>query len=252
MFLIVPTFEADFGEIEWWAGTDEEDVFGRIVDTKGVDDVRVYVGIDDLEEFDGYATDLWTRWSGIPINGYVVLSRDLLNTASDQYIIAVMVHELGHVLGFGTLSWYDMLENHSRDREGQETYFSGTEAHHAFDEAGGRRYRHNWVPVQNRGGGRGAHWRESILGSEIMTYGGDENEPLSAITIQALADLGYEVDPSRAEPYQVPAAAKVVAGEPRWRCGVGRIRGGQIHPPPPWPGIERLKPRRGNDLNRGA
>ena len=57
---------------------------------------------------------------------------------------------------------------------------------------------------------------------------------LSAITVAALADLGYEVDLSRADPYTLPEspllpAGKVVAaGSPPLVCGVGHVAG------PPW------------------
>ncbi len=217
----VSDWEFNTNDLEWWAGSNGERIFGHIVDSKNIDDVRVYVGMDNLEDLHGYARSLWTRWSDIPFNGYVVLSQDMLAKESDQYIIRVMIHELGHVLGFGIPSWDTLLENHSPDQD-LDTYFPGVLAHQAFDEAGGRWYRQNGVPVQNTGNGRASHWRQSTLGAEIMTPSRADG-PLSAITIQALADLGYEVDPSRAEPYQVPpqGSAKVVVAEPRWRCGVG-------------------------------
>ena len=46
--------------------------------------------------------------------------------------------------------------------------------------------------------------------SELMTPGSRE-DPLSAITIQSLADLGYSVDVTQAEPYTLPSAAKASA-----------------------------------------
>ena len=36
---------------------------------------------------------------------------------------------------------------------------------------------------------------------------------LSAITVQSLADLGYVVDVSQADPFQLPSAAKAVADQ---------------------------------------
>ena len=59
---------------------------------------------------------------------------------------------------------------------------------------------------------------------------------MSAITIQALADLGWAVDVTQADPYTLPrAAAKVaalpgdrlmghLAPQPAWSCGVGQAR----------------------------
>ena len=56
---------------------------------------------------------------------------------------------------------------------------------------------------------------------------------LSAITIQALADLGYVVDVAQADSYTLPrtaakASAKIAASsthvQPNWTCGVGEQR----------------------------
>ncbi len=48
---------------------------------------------------------------------------------------------------------------------------------------------------------------QAVLETELMTpgYNPDSSNPLSAITLQSLADMGYTVDLSQAEPYQLPA-----------------------------------------------
>ena len=61
-----------------------------------------------------------------------------------------------------------------------------------------------------RPGSDDAHWRKSVLGTELMTQAINANarsSPLSAISIQALADLGYTVDLSLADAYRLPTAA---------------------------------------------
>ena len=84
------------------------------------------------------------------------------------------------------------------------------------------------------GSGRDGHWRTSHVPGELMSPWISADAPLSAITVQALADLGYEVDPDRAEPYEITRAAKVLAGGPRWHCGVGKYEGrAMIRPPRP-------------------
>jgi hypothetical protein len=70
------------------------------------------------------------------------------------------------------------------------------------------------VPVENSGeeGSADAHWRESVLRRELMTPGlNSGTNPLSAISIQSLADIGYRVDVTQADSYQVvfPAAGRV-------------------------------------------
>ena len=57
------------------------------------------------------------------------------------------------------------------------------------------------------------------------------NGPISAITVQALADLGWVVDVTQANPYTLPSAAakasaKIAApaphAEPEWSCSTGQ------------------------------
>ena len=48
-----------------------------------------------------------------------------------------------------------------------------------------------------------------MLADELMSVSG--GGALSAITVQTLADLGYEVDVSRADPYELPGADRAPA-----------------------------------------
>ena len=126
-------------------------------------------------------------------------------------------HELGHVLGFGTL-WDDY-----RFSQDGDLYFNGPLAVAAFDDAGGRDYTGAKVPL-----GDGGHWRRSVLEGELMVPGG--GGALSAITVQSLADLGYGVDVTQADLYTLPGAAsakvsaKIAAALPLI-LGDDRLRG---------------------------
>ncbi len=132
----------------------------------------------------------------------------------------LILHEMGHVLGIGSL-WTDfgLLQNPSLQLGGDaDTHFSGPLAIAAFDDAGGTAYTEgDKVPVENRAGpGSGdSHWRQSVLRTELMTPFASIGtpDPLSAISIQSLADLGYMVDVNLAEPYTLPGAADAAAGE---------------------------------------
>jgi len=69
------------------------------------------------------------------------------------------------------------------------------------------------VPVEATGGAgtRDVHWRETVFDHELMTGWVDANSnPLSATTIGSLQDLGYGVDVSRADLFDLahPAALR--------------------------------------------
>ncbi|MCZ0935831.1 MAG: Ig-like domain-containing protein [Gemmatimonadetes bacterium] len=127
-------------------------------------------------------------------------------------LVEVAMHEIAHVLGIGVgPKWHSLLANPSDALPDADTHFSGSRAVAAFNAAGGAGYTGGKVPVQN--GGDDAHWRESVMGSENMTPAltvGEAN-PVSAITIRALADLGYRVNARLAQPYSVSPAAAAVA-----------------------------------------
>lgn len=130
------------------------------------------------------------------------------------------LHEIGHVLGFGTI-WDDL--DLFQNPEGN-THFAGPRAIAAFNDAGGRNYTGAKVPVASDW----VHWGPRFLGELMVRNGGGA---LSAVTVQSLADLGYGVDVTQADPYTlIPASAKVSAkiaapsthAEPEWSCGTGQ------------------------------
>lgn len=174
---------------------------------------------------------------------------------------AVILHEMGHVLGIGTL-WtvkgFLQLQSPTTG-PGNDTHFNGPNAVAAFNAAGGAAYVGGKVPVENSQGGAGtrnAHWRESVLDFELMTGfldGGIAN-PLSAITVQSMLDLGYTVDAAAADVYTLPAGAGLRAegeagggkialgndirvGPTRVRDRFGRVIGGSA--------VRPAKPRKG-------
>lgn len=137
----------------------------------------------------------------------------------------VILHEMGHVLGIGTL-WevQGLLRNRASEDQAPDTHFTGRRAIAAFDEAGGAGYAGAKVPVENTGGPgtRNAHWREAVMDTEVMTgYSQAGREPLSAITVQSLADLGYTVDLSAADSYRLPSADPARAVEEAGRLPYG-------------------------------
>ena len=150
-----------------------------------------------------------------PLLAVVKFNEELLfRTVAEGYLPAVGVHQIGHALGIGTI-WdgLGLLRNSSRRDWGADTHFAGPLAIAAFDAAGGTAYTSGGkVPVENRSvqDSNDLHWRTSVMGNEVMTTSAGlaaGSSPLSAISIQALADFGYTVDVTQADPYTVPLQA---------------------------------------------
>jgi len=182
-----------------------------VLETGGIDDVKIYVTVDSIDGSGGVlgrAGPCYYRPVGgiFPLTGIMELDEADLNDLQVSGLLEdVIIHEMGHVLGFGTL-WNASTNNFLVGGGTADPYFSGTGAIAAFDAAGGAARTDPKVPVENTGGPgtRDGHWRESVHNSELMTgwiEGGGVTNPLSAITIASLADMGYTVNMSAADPY---------------------------------------------------
>ena len=147
--------------------------------------------------------------TSVPLRPTIVnLEIDMADVAAWEEkgeLTTLAMHVIGHALGFGIM-WDDA--GLLRDEYG-DAHFAGPRAVSAFDAAGGNEYSGGAkVPVEilrEQFSLAGIHWRESVLGVELMTgvlTPGVLN-PLSAITIASLADLGYEVDLSLAEAFTI-------------------------------------------------
>ena len=124
----------------------------------------------------------------------------------------VILHEMGHVLGFGTI-WQDL--DLIMGMRGGDPFFTGNEAITQFFAIGGQAA--NPVPVENQGGGgtRDVHWRESVFGNELMTGFIDDVNPVSKVTIGSMQDMGYEVNMDADDGFALPvAAAAALRGAP--------------------------------------
>jgi hypothetical protein len=154
--------------------------------------------------------DAFRSGSGLPYHGSMEFdSADLLSMLSNGTLLSVIEHEMGHVLGIGTIwSSKGLLVGAGTSNP----IFIGAQAKAAYNSIFGTNA--SGVPVENTGGSgtRDAHWRESILGSELMTgwVGPGANLPLSRITIGSLADLGYTVNFAAADNF-TPAIASTGA-----------------------------------------
>ena len=150
---------------------------------------------------------------GDPVLGIILFDdADVARMAQGGDLTEVAMHEIAHILGIGLgPGWHSSIVNPSDTLPGADTHFPGSRAVSAFNAAGGGGYAGGKVPVEN--GGDDGHWRESVMGSENMTPRNTlgEADPLSAVTLQALADLGYSVNAALAEAYALPSPD--IAGE---------------------------------------
>lgn len=106
----------------------------------------------------------------------------------------VIRHEMGHVLGFGTLFGHHGLVDLSHPNN---PVFLGAHAIREYAALAGHDAAKP-VPLANTGGEgtHSAHWRESLFGDELMTGFVDDVMPLSRMSIAAFEDIGYEARPS--------------------------------------------------------
>jgi hypothetical protein len=185
------------------------------VDGEEIDDVRIDAqggSIDGQQGVLGQAgpTTLRPATAGaaalLPITGSMRFdAADLAEMERAGTLHDVITHEMGHVLGFGTI-WRQ--KNLIAGTATGNPTFTGAGAVRAYAALRGAAGRAEPVPVENTGGPgtRDGHWRESVFGNELMTgYVGVAGNPLSQLSVASMGDLGYQVDLAAAEPYALPA-----------------------------------------------
>jgi hypothetical protein len=129
---------------------------------------------------------------------------DLDSLEARGELLAVMTHELGHALGFNPLSY---AARGFAGGDATDPFFSGATARAEFAKHGAW-YTGSTVPLEDNNGGRGPndpHWRLTIMGDELMVSSllPGYKSPLSTITLGFFKDLGYAVDFTAADPYEV-------------------------------------------------
>ncbi|MDQ2890685.1 MAG: Ig-like domain-containing protein [Gemmatimonadota bacterium] len=137
---------------------------------------------------------------------------DAASLSAQGLLVSVVTHEMGHILGIGTL--WEGIPSYANLASGLGTtnpVFVGHSARVASAALGFTADSSLGVPIENTGtvgdGTRDAHWRASVFGHELMT-GTIHNglNPLSLVTIETLADFGYTVVPEAADDFDVANA----------------------------------------------
>jgi hypothetical protein len=135
------------------------------------------------------------------------------DSADADYLIKIgawestILHEMGHVLGFGTLWEYEHLIT-SRTSPAP-FYYTGVNGNTGLTSFAGPDAGQIVVEDQGGPGTARAHWKEDTYDSELMTgylEAKGKLMPLSLMTARSLVDLGYTIDESKADPYTMPTA----------------------------------------------
>ncbi|PTA69622.1 excalibur calcium-binding domain-containing protein [Deinococcus arcticus] len=156
--------------------------------------------------------------SFLPIYGVIDLNARGLNELSRAELLDTMVHELLHALGVGTL-WEPesrvSLSGEADERsfvrpQGRSWVYTAPRALAAYRALGGQG---NGIPLDADAG----HWAGPTVCAEILSgSAGDYTErvnPVSAITLGALEDLGYQVNRAAASPFRLPQPGKGCASQ---------------------------------------
>lgn len=135
---------------------------------------------------------------------------DLAQMEANGTLIDVITHEMGHVIGIGTI--WDLKKLLAGAGTTNPT-FIGSNAMREFGIL--KKKGHIAVPVENSGGSgtQDSHWRESVFKNELMSgFIAKPNNPISKLTAASLKDLGYVVNMSAAEPYRLPNLQALAEG----------------------------------------
>ncbi|GGJ30886.1 leishmanolysin-related zinc metalloendopeptidase [Deinococcus roseus] len=185
---------------------------------KGLPDVSGSIQVDDLlitvtaASMDGPGRImsqsgplLLRSGSNLPVTGMIHFDLDDLHIREqDGTLQNVILHEMGHVLGIGTI-WnaYLNYDNASGCLQSSDIEFTGKHANQQFHQLGEA----GFIPVENQygAGNKCGHWDEETFKTELMTGFSTSNPmPLSKMTIGALEDLGYQVNYGVADTYALP------------------------------------------------
>lgn len=181
-----------------------------------VDDLLIFVTVDSIDGSGGTLGQAGPCFAwfneedeiNTVIAGAMTFDEDdLAQIESDGLLDAVILHEMGHVLGIGSLwSAHDLVAGAGT----ADPVYTGTTGRDGFLAVGGDGYAGTPVPAENDGqtGTRDVHWRESVFDDELMTgFVNFGDNPLSVVSIRGLRDQFYPTDPAEADAYQLPSSS---------------------------------------------
>lgn len=203
-----------------WSRVIVGDLPNVIVDGEVVDDLLILAAGEDIDgpgSILGQAGPTHLRPAGagafafIPAKGVMSFdSADLDAMEQEGTLGDVITHEMGHVIGVGTIWRQKGLLNGLGT---PNPTFTGARASEEYGRLRGSGP--TPVPVENTGGPGTAfsHWRETVFRNELMSgFIDNPGNPISRMTVGSLADCGYVVDMNAAEPYSLPNLLELAEG----------------------------------------
>jgi hypothetical protein len=195
-----------------WCNVIVGDLPTVMVDGEAIDDILILAEGSDIDGVNGILgqagpTALRPAAAGaaafLPAKGSMQFdTADLAAMETAGTLNDVITHEMGHVLGIGTVWTRKKL---LKGANTQNPTFVGALAKAEYGTLRGSGPKA--VPVENTGGPgtAGGHWRETVFRNELMSgFIAAPGNPLSRMTVASLADLGYVVNLDAAEPYTLP------------------------------------------------
>lgn len=195
-----------------------------------IDDIVIFISTIKKDGFQGVlGSATWCIIDGdkMPRVGVITIdSSDIDALARSGQLEAVMVHEIAHCLGFGTL-WEikTVFGYYSRQWVTPQTtnppwFFERPNAQQAEAEVTGNAFGpFPQIDHLERQGTTRSHWSKDRYGPEMMTgYMDAANPAVSLLTIRAMADIGYEVDVTQADVLALSTTKRRLRQEKWFEC----------------------------------
>ena len=190
-----------------------------------VDDLVIYASVEPIDGpgnvLGSAGPCLIRNTGGLTVYGVMRFdSADVAGLEAGGTFDEVILHEMGHVLGIGSFwqfsPFFNLINYAPTTQPCRNTTtfttqpkFTGANAKSEYATLGGS----GNIPVENQysAGTKCVHWDEETFDNELMTgfLGGSSSTavPLSRMTVGSLADLGYQVNKTPANPYTIPSCS---------------------------------------------